>query len=331
MKVPDRTPDESTGALQAIAGPVTEYAEILSSYKDMVNAAVYPRFVASGFTYRNAPRLDRTIGGVIPLPRSDQRLSRLEETLNTVPPEQLLAHEEELIILLAGLSPHFLGRAPSAETSGEAISASIHASIMRLEPQRSNIQRDEIWTYRMWSALASIYGEWEFEGRTIAARDVLLPWPSMAIEWRDVRPREEQRAKSMAIAAQQAGIISKRTARADWTILSPTDELRQIIRERKDPITNPENVSQTAAAIIQQVQARQAQAQEKMQAQQQAMPGPASMGGDPNDPAAVAQEAMTTAAAQGQAPAFPNDNTEGGGGVPTSEASMAAPPPRGMI
>jgi len=114
LKVPDRTPDESTGALQAIAGPVTEYAEILSSYKDMTNALVYPRFVASGFTYRNAPRLDRTIGGVIPLPRSDQRLQRLEETMNTTPPEQLLAHEEELIVLFAGLSPHFLGRAPSA-------------------------------------------------------------------------------------------------------------------------------------------------------------------------------------------------------------------------
>ena len=328
LKVPDRTPDESTGALQAIAGPVTEYAEILSSYKDMTNALVYPRFVASGFTYRNAPRLDRTIGGVIPLPRSDQRLQRLEETMNTTPPEQLLAHEEELIVLFAGLSPHFLGRAPSAETSGEAISASIHASIMVLEPQRSNIQRDEMWTYQMWSALASIYGEWAFEGHTVAARDVLIPWPTLSIEWRDIRPREEVRAKQMALAAVQQGVISKRTARNEWSILSPADELRQIIRERKNVVTNPEHASQTAAAIIQQVTARQAQMQEKVMAAQQGMPPAASMGGDPSDPAAVAEEAVATAQAQGQPPSFTNDN-EPGGGVGTSEASLTAPPGRG--
>ena len=326
IKFPHRTPDESTGALQAIAGPVTEYAEVLAAYKDMMMSAVYPRFVASGFTARNAPRLDRTIGGVIPLPRADQRLVRLEESVNTVPPEQLLAHEEELIVLLSGLSKFFLGTSPSAETSGEAISASIHASIMRLEPQRSNIQRDEIWTYRMWSGLTHDHGAFEFEGRQIKARDILMPWPSIAIEWRDIRPREATREKQMALAGVQQGIISKDTARDAWSILSKSDEVRKITRERRNLITNPQDAASTAAAIIQMAQARQAQAQA---AQPALPPGPPGAGAPPG---AVAAEMMTDAAAASSATSFESDNEPGGvAGVPTTSASPAAPPPRGVV
>lgn len=321
MKVPDRTPDESSGPLQAIAGSVTSYAEVLASYHDLVRAMTYPKFVAQGFTFRNAPRIDRTIGGVIPLPRGDQRLVRLEETLNSVPPEQLLAHEEKLIVLLAGLNPHFLGVAPPSETSGEAISASIHASVMRLEPRRSNIQRDEIWTYRMWSGLTYEHGEYEFEGRTVKASAVLLPWPTLSLQWRDIRPREETRAKQMALAAVGEGIISKDAARDEWSVLSKSDEVRKIIRERQNPITNPENAASTANAII-------LMARAKAMSRPQPEGALAAGGGNNGDPAAVAGEMAVTEGARGAPPAGTADNEAGGAMPPTTAASTGAPPRR---
>jgi hypothetical protein len=304
----NRPPDEARGAMDLIAGVVTEYDETLSAFKDMVWAGVYPRFVGLGFTTKSAPRIDRTIGGVIPLPRTDQRLQRLEETINTVPPEQLLARQTELIITFAGLSRHFISPPPS-ETSGEAIGASIHASIMRLEPQRTNIQRDEIWTFRMWSALGSRFGSTD-------EKYVLNPWPTIDLTWRDIRPREEIRAKQMALAAVQQAIISKDTARDEWSIINKEDEVRKIMRERTNPYTNPEHVSQTASALIQLARARQ------MMQPQPGAPNP-----QDNNSNAAAQESLATANAQGAPPSGVSDNEPGGILPATSQSSPSAPPP----
>lgn len=311
FKSVNRPPDEARGAVDLIAGVVTEYDETLSAYKDMVWSGVYPRYVGLGFTTKSAPRIDRTVGGVIPLPRTDQRLQRLEETINTVPPEQLLAHQEELIITFSTLSRMFLNPPPS-ETSGEAIGASIHSSIMRIEPQRTNIQYDEIWTYRMWSALTYEFG-------SSAQKFVLMRWPEMELVWRDIRPREEVRAKQMALAAIQQGVISKDTARDEWNIVNKEDEARKVLRERQNPYTNPEHVSQTAAALIQVARAR------AMQQQPQ--------GANPMDERAQASadEGARTAAAMGAPPNGVSDNSEGGVLPPTAETSMTAPPPGGMM
>jgi hypothetical protein len=310
MRIRDKSPEESFGALRMIAGPVTEFDETVSAYRDMIWRAIYQRYVATGFSFRNAPRLDRTIGGVIPIPRTDQKLQRLDEVINSLPVDQVVNRQEELIIVLPGLNRYFLGSAPPSETSGEAISAAIHASITRLEPQRTNIGHDEVWTYRMWVGLGRRYGEYEVTGgRKIALKSLLVPNPRIDLTWRDIRPREEIRAKQMALAAKQQGIISGDTARDEWLVGSKSGEVRKIRRERQDPFTNPDDVTKWASAIVAAARAKAALANP--------------MGAGPTAPG----DAMS--AAQGaqpqRVPSFQSDNQEGGAYPPTQEGQAANP------
>jgi hypothetical protein len=322
FKIMDKTPDEATGALHDVAPLNTEYNEVFSAFRDMLWRAIYQRYKAKGFTFRNAPRLIPGTG-IYALPRPDQDIARIEEIVNTVPVEQFLNHLEEMIIIHPGLNRFFLGSAPPSETSGEAISAAIRSSITRLEPVRTNVGEDELWMYRMWLGFEEAFASASHAGYSISMDQIIEGKRDIDLKWADITPRESTKEKQLALAGRAAGVISDDTAMDAWDIVSKADEVRKIRRERQDPVMHPEHVSQTAAALLQVAQAKAA-----MRPQAQAAPAP---GGGPGNPAAVGQEAARTSAARATPPGTESDNSrDGAQSNPGAVASAAAPPPRGQ-
>lgn len=316
FKTMDKNPDEAQGILMDVAPLNTEFNEVMSAFRDMIWRAIYQRYVAKGFTFKNAPRLNQTVAGVIPLPRVDQDLRRLDEVLNTVPVEQVLARLEEMIIVFPGLNRYFLGSAPPSETSGEAITAAINASITRLEPIRTNIQADETWMYAQWLAFYEKYGEYGGE-----RMDELIEGKrKVRIYWADISHKDAQKARTMALSGVQQGLISRDSGQSTWGVQSKTDENRKILREFKDPWLHPERVSQTASAIMQWSQA--------MAALQQTQGGGmgAPPGGQGDQMQRRAAESGRTAAAMGAAPQFESDNAAG---ILGNTQGTGAPPPAG--
>lgn len=321
FKVPDKPPDEAYGALMLIAGLHTQYNEIFSAFRDMLWRVIYARYKAKGFTFRNAPRL---IPGsaIYALPRVDQDIARIEEIVNTVPIEQFLTHLEELIIIMPGLNRYFIGSAPPSETSGEAITAAINASISRLEPIRTNIEDGERWTFRQWLAQAEAFGEYEYQGRIVRATILIEGIRKVDVHWADVSPKEATRAKQMALAGRAAGVISDDTVMDEFNVHSKADERRKIRRERQDPVLHPEHVSQTAAALTQMAMAK---ARMRMMQTPAAFQGPGGQQGS-------ADEGARTAAAQA-APQIGEEQNEpvaGGATLGGAYANAVAPAPAGQ-
>jgi hypothetical protein len=323
FKIMDKPPSEATGALHDVAPLNTEYNEVFSAFRDMLWRAIYQRYKAKGFTFRNAPRLIPGTG-IYALPRPDQDIARIEEIVNTVPVEQFLNHLEEMIIVLPGLNRFFLGSAPPSETSGEAITAAIKSSITRLEPVRTNVGEDELWMYRMWLGFEERFASASHAGYTISMAQIIEGKRDVELKWSDITPREATKEKQLALAGSAAGKISDDTVMDAWDIVSKPDEVRKIRKERQDPIMHPEHVSQTAAALLQMAQAKAAM---RPQAQ---MGGPAP-GGGPGNPASRGNEAARTAAAQAAPPRSEADNDRV---MPPTQAgqlaNMVAPAPPGQ-
>ena len=256
MRVSDRDPDESFGVLMMMAGLHTQYNEVFSAFRDMLWRTIYARYVAKGFTFRNAPKIIPG-SGIYALPRVDQDFKRIEEAVNTVPIEQFLTHLEELIIVMPGLNRFFLGSAPPSETSGESITAAINASVTRIEPVRTNVQSGEQWTYRQVLSQHDTFHVYTFDGRTITAASLIEGIRHVNIHWRDVTPHDADKAKRTAMEAVQQGLMSHDTAMDEFdTIHSKPDERRKIMKERKDVVLSPQTVAATANAITQQAVAQ---------------------------------------------------------------------------
>jgi hypothetical protein len=355
FKVNDKPPDEAYGILMQIAGLHTQYNEVFSAFRDMLWRTIYARYVAKGFTFRNAPKI---IPGsaIYALPRTDQDFKRIEEAVNTVPVDQFLSHLEKLIVVMPGLNNYFLGSAPPSETSGESIVAAINASITRIEPWRTNVQRGEIWTYRQVLSQAEQFHHYTYQGRTITMAQIIEGKRNVYIHWADVTPKDAEKAKRMAMEAVTAGIVSRDTAMDEFSIHSKADERRKIRKERQDIVLSPQVVLQIATARAQ-LQALQAQTQ---QAAGGAAGGPAAPGGmstppqvvprfqqgqeipvvsggmatpaafQRGKPAARANAMARTSAAQAAPKGGTGDNRGAGGGAGGRMARAAAPPAPGQ-
>jgi len=247
FKIMDKPPDESFGVLMQVSGLHRQYNEVFSAYRDMLWRTIYARYVAKGFTFRNAPKI---IPGsaIYALPRTDQDFKRIEEAVNIQPIDSFLANLEKLVVVIPGLNHYFLGSAPPSETSGESITAAINASVTRIEPWRTNIQKGEKWTYRQVLAQSEAYHRFTYEGRTITMASLIEGKRQVFIHWRDVTPRDAEKAKRMALEGVQAGVVSRDTAMDEWSIHSKADERRKIRKERQDIVLSPTTVLQVAQA-----------------------------------------------------------------------------------
>jgi hypothetical protein len=260
FKVMDKTPDESYGLLMQVAGLHTQYNEVFSAFRDMLWRTIYARYVAKGFTFRNAPKI---IPGsaIYALPRTDQDFKRIEESVNTVPIDQFLAHLERLIVVMPGLNNYFLGNAPPSETSGESITAAINASVTRIEPWRTNIQQGEKWTFKQVLAQAEAFHIYTYQGRTVTMASIIAGKRDVVIHWRDVTPKDAEKAKRGAIEGMNAGVLARDTVMDEYNVHSKADERRKIRKERMDPWISPSSVTQYASAIMQLAHAKALQQQ----------------------------------------------------------------------
>ena len=257
FKIPDKPYDEATGVLMDLAPLNTELNELMCAARDMLWRAIYQRYVAKGFTFRNAPRLVPGTNMYV-LPRGDQDLRRLDDIVNMQPVEGMITRLEEAMITIPGLTKMFIDGS-YGEASGEAIDRAINSSILRLEPIRTNIGADEEWMYRQYMAQGEAFGKWQVDGKTVRLATLIAGKRDVHITWRDMAPKDGVKAKQMALAARAAGIMSDDSAMDEWNYPSKTDELRKIRRDRQDQVLHPDHVSQTANAIIEMVQAKMAQ------------------------------------------------------------------------
>lgn len=258
FKIMDKPPDEATGALMKVAPLNTEFNEVFSAARDMVNRAIYPRFKAKGFSFRNAPRFIRG-SAMYALPRDGQDIARIDEVLNTVPVEQILTRLEDMIMVFPGLNRYFLGSAPPSETSGDAIDAALNASISRLATTLNEVKECELWFHRQLLSQAEKWGEYVYEGKTVKLSQLIEGKRDVMLYWADQIEIGKIKRQQMALAARNAGIISTDTTQDLFGVRSKVDEMRKVRKEFADPVLRPEKVSQTAAAIIQGVNAQREQ------------------------------------------------------------------------
>lgn len=315
----DKDLDEAQGILFEIAGPQSEFNEVMSAFHDSIWRAVYQRYKAKGFV--KPPKLLK--GTNIYAMRSDQDILRLDDVLNDIPIEHFIDHLEEMILLFGRMNQYMLGKGPPGETSGEAIVQSINASLTNIEPTRTWLQGDEEWTHEQFVQQGVAFGEVRYDDRVIPMSEILGGGDNeIELGWLDVTPRDAVKAKQLALAGFKAGVIDLDRTQDEWRILSKTDMQRRIRRERRDPIMRPESVSATAAAIIQMARAKQAEAQTQALLQQTAGPPPGAQ--LPSNTETVANEMATTAAARGAAPNFESDNAPTGG-PPATAGSYSNP------
>ena len=352
FKIPDKAPDESFGVLMQIAGLHRQYNEVFSAYRDMLWRTIYARYVAKGFTFRNAPKL---IPGsaIYALPRTDQDFKRIEEAVNIQPIDNFLTNLEKLVVVIPGLNHYFLGSAPPSETSGESITAAINASVTRIEPWRTNIQKGEQWTYQQVLAQSEAFHHFTYQGHSVSMSDIIEGKRQVYIHWRDVTPKDAEKAKRMALEGVQGGVVSRDTAMDEWNIHSKADERRKIRKERQDIVLSPATVLQIAQARSQlaQLQAMSGAAgqgggapSEKIvlsgkltpgaetAAEQAAGLGSAGAAPQPVTRGARAANAMARTAAAQAAPAGSTSMNRGQMGRPGGRmARMAAPPAPGQV
>lgn len=241
----DRPPDESQGVLYDIAPIVTLYDETVSAAQDMLRRAIYQRYKLTNAYGRPPTLIPNT--SIIAL-RSGQDLSRLDDALNNIPVDTFIQRLEDLMRLFPGLSDYFLGRVPPTETSGEAIHASINASITRLQVTRTEFLEGERWQNEQIVAQASAYYSATYNGRSVSMAPILRGDYAFRLQFVDENPREAVKAKQLALAAEKAGIISLETAMGTFGVTSTQDELRKIRRDRQDDVLRPDIVQLTAAA-----------------------------------------------------------------------------------
>ncbi|MDQ6722347.1 MAG: hypothetical protein M3003_16355 [Candidatus Dormibacteraeota bacterium] len=255
FKIMDKPPDEATGIIRRIAGAQTEFNEVFSAARDMLNRAIYPRLKAKGFSYRNAPRFIRQ-SGMYALPREHQDIQRIEETLNTVPVEQILTRLEDFLVMGGGLNKFFISSSqPPNEASSDAIDAALNAAITRIEPTRNEIQASELWLHHQWLAQGEKWGSFDFRGTKYELSKIIEGKRDAILYWADMVEIGKTKRQQMALAARNAGVMSDDYAMDIFGIRSKVDERRKIKSERQDPILHPEHVSQTASAMIQMAQA----------------------------------------------------------------------------
>lgn len=238
FKMTGRAPDEAQGIIYDIAPLVTQYDEVVSAARDMLWRTFYQRFK---LTNAYGEKIDMIPGTGIYKLRAGQDLNALSETLNTVPIEQFITRLEEMIMVFPGLSRFFLGSSPPSETSGEAIAASINASITRLATTFTELGRGESWQY---GQLATQMAKWGgplaplFKGQAF----------DYVIGFLDANPQSATKAKQLILAAKNAGIISLDTAMQGFGVVSVMDEQRKIRAEKQDVVMNPAAVALTMQA-----------------------------------------------------------------------------------
>jgi hypothetical protein len=258
FKIPDKPPDEATGIIRRIAGAQTEFNEVFSATRDMLNRTIYPRLKARGFSYRNAPRFIRE-SAMYAMPREGQDIQRIEETLNTIPVEQVLTRLEEIIVVMGGLNRFFLQSAPTSETSGDAIDASMTATAARNETSRTETQAGEIWTHRQWLAQGEKWYTETYQGQTIELKRLIEGKRNVRLFWGDMVDIGKTRKQQMMLAFHNAALASDDMAMDSIGVQSKTDEKRKIRKAFQDPVLHPDRVSQTASAMAQLAAAKAAQ------------------------------------------------------------------------
>jgi hypothetical protein len=255
FRIPDKPPDEATGIIRRIAGANTEFDEVFSATRDMLNRTIYPRLKAKGFSYRNAPRFIRE-SAMYALPRDGQDIARIEETLNTIPVEQVLTRLEEIIVVMGGLNRFFLQSAPTSETSGDAIDASMTATASRNELSRTEAGAAELWTHRQWLSQGERWADWDHNGQTVRLSDLIEGKRNVRLFWGDMVDIGKTRRQQMTLAYHNAGLLDDDAAQDSIGVQSKTDSQRKIRKAFQDPVLHPERVSQTASAMIQLAQAK---------------------------------------------------------------------------
>ena len=245
FKTGDRPPDEAQGVLFDIAPIVTMLDELVSAGRDMLWRAIYQRYVLSNAYGRPPSLIPNT--SIIAL-RAGQDLKPLMDVLQNTPIDTFIARLEEYIKVIPGLSDYFLGRVPPTETSGEAITRSINASITRLAITRSEFATGELWQYRQLVTQAARWYKGSYDGQAVSLAPVLRGDYRFSLSWVSDNPADAVKAKQLALAAQKAGIIALETAQRTFGITSTIDEQRKIRRDRMDVVMRPDIVQLTAGA-----------------------------------------------------------------------------------
>lgn len=297
FKTNDRPPDEAQGALYDIAPLATQYDEVVSAAHDMLTRAFYVRYKLTNAYGRPPALIPNT--SIIAL-RAGQDLEHLQDVVNNVPVDTFATRLEELMLIFPGLSRYFIGQAPPSETSGDAIDAAINASIQRQVTTRTEVKVDERWMYLQAIGQATQFAHWNVNGKTVSL-GVLAGDYKLELKWQSDNPRSAVKAKQLAMAARQAGIISLETAQKEFGVISSLDETRKVVAERQNVYLRPDIVALTEQALS----ARQ---NRQMQAAQLAAPQP-TPGGAPQQQAGQANNASNTVASQGRPPQFQNDNS----------------------
>lgn len=252
FKSPNRPPDECQGMIFKIAGVNTDFDEILSATHDMLYREFYPTYTAKGFTYRSGPRrIGRS--SVLALPRSDQQVGRIADAINVQGPEAFLVHLEDVMFSLGITNKYFLGTAMPSNVSADAIDAQLRAFTARLGPIRKELKATEMWTAYQVLDQQIAFGEYELpDGSKARPADILDRQHELELRWTDSFSSVKDKQIAMAAVGK---IHSLDQAQRIFGITRRPQERRLMARERLDEVLMPAAVSQTAAAIIQKVNA----------------------------------------------------------------------------
>ncbi len=246
FKTNDRPPDEAQGILYDIAPLATQYDEVYSASRDMLWRAIYQRYVWTNAYGGKPPTL--MPGTSIYALRAGQTLTRLDDVLQNTPVEMVLARIEDLMLMISPLSRHSLNANVPTETSGEAIAQSLHASISRIEPTRTEFQAGETWMYGQVASQQARWGSLSLGGVKVSLGPVMGGDFDYVIGWLDISPKDATKAKQLDLAAHRAGIIALDTAQKTFGVISPSDETRKIRQERQDLVMRPDAVALTGQA-----------------------------------------------------------------------------------